>query len=151
MRRGVVSQKLADTSILVNTGNGHGSTNTKIRRFTTTVYRRSSSISFVDTSADGSSFVVNDPGVYVIDYADQSSTEGEMGLSLNSTEFTTNVDAIAAADRIGIDFINAANQTGDCNATLFCKRGDIIRAHSSGTLSGTGATVSIKITKISDQ
>ena len=151
MRRGVVSQKLADTSILVDTGNGHGSTNVKIRRFTTIVYRRSSSISFVDTAADGSSFVVNDPGVYVIDYIDASGTEGEMGLSLNSTQLTTNVDAITQVDRIGIDFINANNQTGDCNATVFCKRGDIIRAHSSGTLSGTGATVSIKITKISDQ
>ena len=124
------------SQVRLNTGNGHGSTNIKIRRFSNVVENLGSDISYVDSATLGGTFTVNSDGWYMIQYGSQASgTNDYFGLSLNSTQLTTDINGIDDADRLTAaaagneagEYINPVNWSGHLNS------GDIIRAHDNGT------------------
>ena len=74
--------------IEVNTGNGQGSTATKIRRFSNTVHNIGSDITFADDATNGSTFTINTNGIYLIQYIDRKNTGANaeiFGISKNAT------------------------------------------------------------------
>lgn len=111
---GVVStQKLVDSAVTpaktqagalpsmvrVNTANGYGSTNTRIRRFTNTVLLQGADITYVDSATLGASFTVNASGVYSVSYSECFSASNDFGVTLNTTQPTTSISSTPIAEQ----------------------------------------------------
>jgi len=150
-----VSKNLIEKSyVMVHTGNGLGSTNTKIRRFATTVENIGSDITYTDSAADGASFTINKSGYYSVSYSDQYSSAGSeaFGITLNSSQLTTDVHFITTADRLAITVANGT-AGGDYSHTSWSgwlDTGDIIRAHSQGKVLSASTRCHFTIAGVSE-
>ncbi len=124
-------------SVDSDTGNGHGSTDTKIRRITnsTTV---GTAITVANSAGNGNTYTINEEGMYFMSYDDSDSTGGRaMGISLNSAELTTSVASIVVATKLALTMGIGANAVGFCSALKRLSPGDIVRPHTVGTMDGT--------------
>lgn len=125
--------------IRLNTGNGHGSTNTKIRRITNIIQDTSSSLfTYTDSVADGTAFTATQRCKVSISYTDSSSSAATaIGLSLNSSQLTTDIFSINEADKLG--FLNTTQAAFEdiVSWTGILEAGDIIRPHGNGTANAT--------------
>lgn len=141
-------RSLGKDEIFLTGGNGHGSTNTKIRRFTTTVSSISASITLTQSSTNGDSFTINDFGFYIVSYVDRvSAGSNYLGLSKNSTELTTNIQSITNADRL-LNVVTAGVETL-CSVGVWLAPGDVIRAHTDGGVDGSSnLQVSFRIARV---
>lgn len=139
------------SEVLVSGGNGFGSTNTTIRRFTNIVSSSGSAITYADSATLGNSFTINNAGVYCIQYNDsKSSGTANHGLSVNSTQLTTSINSITNANllmQISVD-----GSLGVQGVVSYCgifAVNDVIRAHTDGTQNTAGnPVVRLKITRI---
>jgi hypothetical protein len=139
------------SEIYVTGGSGHGSTNTKIRRFTTTVKSVGTDITNSGDSATlGHSFTINTAGVYAITYCDAHSGQGNNhGVSVNSNQLTSTIATITEIHRINFTLIYVANYPSCVSSTVNLNAGDVVRAHTEGNHTNTGATnVNLRITKV---
>lgn len=138
------------SEIYLTSGNGHGSTNTKIRRYSNLIKSFGSAISYIDSAADGASFQINQDGCYCITLTDVSAGGQLMGVSVNSTQLTTNIDSITNADRLINVLTQGSGQFSSVSVTTLLNAGDIIRSHDEGSLNGASDNdSSFRITKIS--
>lgn len=120
-------------TLRLDTGNGHGSTNTAIRRFTNITEQSGDAFTYVDSATDGASITVNRKCVVSITYTDRSSASGfAMGISLNSTELTSSITDITNADRLSF-LQKSSNLQGNASITRKFNQGDILRPHTSGS------------------
>lgn len=140
-------QLLGDHLVEVHTGNGHGSTNTVIRRFTTTMTNTGSAITYADSATNGGTFTINSPGLYAITYTENSTGSAAAGISVNSAELTTSVSTITAASRKAIAKCGNG-EPACCACVLKLVAGDVIRAHTTGAPAGTDARTFFSIRKI---
>lgn len=129
---------------------GHGTTNTKIRRFSSVV-TTGTAITASDTSAQGYSFLINEEGLYGITYSDkQGAGADQFGVSLNAAggDFTTAFYSIAPTTRqlIGTQSGTALNATAATVARLL--PGDVLRAHDNGSCDSINVT--FRVVKIAD-
>ncbi len=130
------SRNAENSMVRLHTGNGHGSTNTKIRRFSTLAEPiKGNAITYTDSATDGASFMINEDGVYMVSYTDSSPTANSYwGLSLNSTQLTTNMAAITSTDRLTL--LRQQNSTTpqhlEASFAGFLRKGDVVRAHTNG-------------------
>jgi hypothetical protein len=139
----------SDSSIRVQGGNGYGSTNTVIRRFSNTIDNIGTDITYTDDAALGASFKVNTDGIYTIMFVDNISVVSNTGISKNTTTPTTSIFTIAAAERLAVKTVTGANYTSESSWSGFLSKGDIIRPHGDGSTQGTGiAVVSFTISKV---
>lgn len=137
--------------VRVGTSNGAGSTNTAIRRFTTTHASAGSDITYADSAANGASFTINTTGVYAISYTDSFSIAADFGISRNSTQLTTSISSITAIDQLVECTTGNANFRSNCGITLPLTAGDVIRPHvGAASTNGTSAAdTRFTITRIS--
>ena len=140
--------ELAPTSMIsCDTGNGDGSTNTKVRRFVnaTTV---GTSITRASSAAAGDSFTINKSGIYAISYTDRpNGTTNDFGISLNSSNLTTNVESLAVAERLMLTRSTDAQQNVSWTGRL--SAGDVIRPHTDGFGTSDNDNNQFVITQIS--
>ena len=128
--------------VRLNTANGYGSTNTKIRRFTNIVNNVGTDITYADSATLGGTFTINANGVYSVGYNDQFTGGPEhLGFSRNSTQLTTGITGIAVADILTVGMTSTASQPSVAAATFYANSGDVIRAHTSGVGSGSQPTL----------
>ena len=120
---------VGNSEVIVNTGNGYGSTNTRIRRFTTTQSSVGTDITYADSAANGASFTINTTGIYAISYTERPSSAGYFGISVNSTELSTSIDTIADTNRIALSANGASLQATSVSVTTRLASGDVVRAH----------------------
>lgn len=143
---------VGDQSVVVTTGNGHGSTNNKVRRFTTTQSSAGTAITYADSAANGGSFTINETGLYAISYMDVLTGGGSVfyfGVSVNSAQLTTSIESITAADRLTMAKMPAANTHWPVSVTVRLTAGDVVRAHTDGTVDSVSAVTSVfRIRKI---
>lgn len=121
--------------VRLNTANGYGSTNTKIRRFTNVVTNQGSDITYADSATLGASFTININGVYAVSYSDDFSAVDSVFITLNDTVPTAvpNISESLAASTCG-----AAGWCACASWTGFLIAGSVIRARSyAGTSTGT--------------
>ncbi len=136
--------------IILDTGNGHGGTNTKIRRFTTVEKQSGGAIKYESAgeSTDGASFTILKSGWYTVTYVDRATAANtDIGISRNSTELTTNIVSIASADRLS----RIQNSTGlgaDTSATFYADVGDVIRPHTNGVPDDATDLVKFQIMRV---
>ena len=133
-----VAPPVGDHVVTVETGNGHGSTNTKIRRYTTTQVNTGTAITYADSATLGASFTINQPGLYEIHTLDEGSAGVSVGASLNSSQLTTNILSITAANRI-CAATAAAGLTQSATRTVRLAAGDVVRPHTDGASTVTTA------------
>jgi len=136
-----VADLVGDHVVSVNTGNGHGSTNTSVRRFTTTSESTGTSITYADSATLGASFTINATGVYSVYYQDVGQFTHVIARNNTSTAVTDQSKIIAASATSGAS-------TKSVSATIKLTAGDVVRAISSGSTDTTGA-VQFSIRRIS--
>lgn len=124
-----VSAGVGNHEIIVNTGNGYGSTNTLIRRFATTQTSVGTDITYADSSANGASFTINTTGIYALSYTERPSSTGYFGISVNSTQLSTSIDSITDSNRIALSANGASLQATSVSVTTRLASGDVVRAH----------------------
>ena len=136
----VPANTTAQSMVRLHTALGYGSTNTMIRRFNNVVTYQGSDISYVDSATLGATFTVNTNGVYAVSYNDQFTVSSYVGLSLNSSQLTTGIYAITAADILSIAWQVYAQGSVVAQWTGYLPAGSVVRAHTWGTASGTNPT-----------
>ena len=142
---------VGDHAVVVHTGNGHGSTNTKILRYTTAMTNVGTAITYADSATLGATFTINETGIYEI-YTQGTAlgSSQTIGISLNSAALTTGVNSIPVATRLGA----VANGSTAASATLGVSRvarlvaGDVIRSHTDGAAVGANDLTFFSIRKI---
>ena len=146
-----LTKTASQSMVRVNTANGYGSTNTKIRRFTTTVTNQGTDITYTDSATLGASFTINTNGVYAISYSDCFNVVSQGGLSLNTTVPTTGVASIPVAEVLqGAIGTNTTNSVMSTSWTGYLVAGGIVRAHTGGDAVGSTPTfVQFTITRVS--
>ena len=122
--------------VRVNTANGYGSTNTKIRRFTNIVNNVGTDITYADSATLGGTFTINTTGVYSVSYGDQFTTASGLGVSINSTELTTAIQDITLANILTMTNTPAAGNSTVSSSTFFASAGAVVRAHTNGGTTG---------------
>lgn len=128
--------------LYVHTGNGHGSTNTAIRRFATgqgrgpaggAIGAGGSPFFFEDNSGAGSNFTVTKSGAYHIFYSDIDGSSGfTAGISLNTSTPATTFVSISTAEQLTAMSTNAAGEFASSGISIFLDEGDIVTAHTDG-------------------
>ena len=120
---------VGDHAVWVHTGNGYGSTNTKIRRFTTTKKNVGTAITYADSATNGATFTINEGGLYEIQCCDRytaASNDCFFGFSLNSAALTTNIQGDSA--RVTMAYVKD-NVYAPLTRTVKLAVGDVIRMH----------------------
>jgi hypothetical protein len=143
------SRNAENSMIRLHTGNGHGSVNNKIRRFSTIVSDLGNAITYADSATDGASFTINEDGVYMVSYTD-TYTGGAVrfGLSLNSTQLTTSVNSISSDDILTLALGAASNLESSCAWSGALNKDDVIRTHTDGNPNTTDGRCQFTISKI---
>lgn len=137
-----------DSEVTLTGGNGTGSTNTAIARFTTAQRNVGTDITYADSATLGASFTINTPGLYSISVTNAESSAIAMGASVNSAQLTTGVAAITIATRPTY----CANTTGgQVTGTSIIKRlaaGDVVRPHMNNLGTNNNANSAFSISKV---
>ncbi len=124
-----------------DTGNGHGSTNTKIRRFTNARSNTGTCITYTGSSTNGDKWVLNCAGMYLAEYCDAKSTSSTVvTVTQNDSALTTNASTpltYAQGNRSGV--YNDSTSVRCVTVAISGAVNDIIRAHDDGTNDDTTA------------
>lgn len=135
--------------VRLNTANGYGSTNTKIRRFTTTVTNQGSDITYADSATLGASFTVNTKGVYAVSYVYQPAAgNNQGGVSLNTTSPTVAVSSIPPAEALTSSQAYAAGAATAISWTGYLPAGSVVRVHDDGAAAYNSATYQFTICRV---
>lgn len=136
--------------VRVHTGNGRGSTNTKIRKFTTTEINVGTAITYATSATAGASFTINEPGIYAVDYSDGSGSAGtNFGVSKNSAQLTTSVYSMNVADRLAVTTVAFGGYPVGLSCEFDAVAGDVIRPHDDGAMNEASNLACFTIRKVS--
>ena len=140
------------SQVTLNGDNGNGSTNTAIRRYTTTTTNTGSDMTYADSATNGMSVTIVTAGLYAISVQMGSNTSRTVtGISVNSNQLTTDIASITAANALAFSSQNfsagnteilTASWTGLLNAN------DVIRSHDFNYTSSTASNSKFNIVKI---
>ena len=136
---------VGDHEIVVTTGNGYGAVNTKIRRYTTTQSSVGTAITYADDANSGASFTINQAGLYSIYTADTYTTSTAthtFEVSLNSSQLTTAIESITAADRLMMAGIGSSTPLSISRVVRLAVN-DVIRPHTDGSTNSVSAATSV--------
>lgn len=142
-----------DNAIILTNGNGHGSTNTMIRRFSTIqINTAGPTMTLTQSATDGDSITINVSGLYAITYTDNKIAAAltEFGLTVNSNLLTTSVAAVGN-DPFRIISTSSSGGAGayaNCSTTRFLTLGDIVRAHTDGAPDDTAPQNCITLVRL---
>jgi len=141
--------------VQVDSGNGHGSSSTKYRRFSVVDKNVGSAITYADSSTAGATWTINVAGVYAIHYADAySGGPAGPGITINDSAASTNSSSTSYAQ--GLRAYNAGysgdvNVTTEANWTGNLNVGDVIRAKDNGTCDASSNDNSyVVVTRVSN-
>lgn len=138
----------AVSMVRLNTANGYGSTNTKIRRFTNVVTNQGADITYADSATLGGSFTINTAGVYSLSYSDSVSSAEHICLSLNTANPTTNPASLPVGEVLSISIISTTGGfAGNVCWTGYLAAGAVVRAHSDG-VAASGPAAQFTITRV---
>lgn len=138
-----------NSSVSVNNGNGYGSTNTVIRRFSVTLLNVGTAITYADSATLGGTFTINETGTYVIECGESLTSTGAFGVSVNSAQLTTSIGSITQANRLGIyNNQQAATQGATLAICVRLTAGDVVRHHSDSVSTNTNYFTFFKIRKV---
>jgi len=137
--------------IHLDTGNGHGSTNNKIRIFTNARLNTGDALTYATSAVNGDSVTVNEDGVYAVHYSDKRTAAAcNFGISVNGSALTTEIYACSYAQGLrAFSEASVAAKIGQVSWTGYLSAGDIIRPHTDGTCDGVVAANIFAVVKVS--
>lgn len=124
-----------DSNIIMGTAPGHGTSSNRIKYFqnTLTDIGNGQSINVVSTAALGTELHILEEGTYNISVNDYAAAGNVLGLSLNSTELTTNIHQLVNDDDLlAMEFFVASNHPQEVTWEGFLRVGDVVRVHTNG-------------------
>lgn len=127
----------SDSAVLLNTANGWGSTNTRIRRFSNNPTNFGTAITYTDSASLGGVFLINEDGDYSITFSDEFVSADYMGISLNTSVPTVSIQNIPASEVLAMTVTQTGNNPNTLSWSGPLTKGDIIRAHTSSSAAGT--------------
>ncbi len=133
------SPTVFNSSAIGNTGNGLGSTNTSVRRYTNMTVV-GTDITYTDSSSLGGSFTINTEGLYQC-FATDNGTNAYalLGFTKNSATLNSFLSSVPVANRV--TFSTVSNNSGTCpintSGPVRCVPGDVLRVQT-GTVAGGG-------------
>lgn len=135
--------KIYDSEITVDSGNGHGSTATKIRRWSNIRKNTGAgAIVYADDATNGGSFTINEPGEYSFACHDSlSSGTPVIGITVNDSATTTNMSTpvtYAQGTRSYNQGCSACATATSWTGKLAV--GDVVRLHTQGNQNSTDAS-----------
>jgi hypothetical protein len=135
-----------ESEVMVDTGNGFGSGNTKVRRFANVDINVGSDITYADSATDGASFTINTNGIYTISYTDYRGDSGDSaGVAVNSST----LGSLSGNSNVFCVFSPNPTNIHNCSVTVILSSGDVISAvWSTAGFSDSQATTRLLITKI---
>ena len=148
-----VTDLIGDVEIVVHTGNGYGSTNTRRRRYTTkSKDTASGSITYADSATLGATFTINASGRYSVRRSEKpASGSAACGIALNASSGTTSYVSLAFAERLA-GFLTGTAGTNQLNEVSFVRNfsaGDVIVPHDTTSLSdGTSDSCFMIVTRL---
>jgi hypothetical protein len=142
--------RISQNSVVkVTTGNGHGSTDNKVRRFTN-VSTTGTAITRASSAGNGDTFTINEDGLYSGVYNDTYSAASEqIGITIDDNALTTSVSAQSSS------IVAARGNTGTnafCTVS-FVRRlfvGQIVRCKTQGNADGASSATFFELCKIGD-
>lgn len=142
--------KFPRNEIIVRDGNGHGSTNTKIRRFSTTLRNFGTAITYADSAANGASFTINEAGVYSMHYQDRKNGVGDtlIGITLNTDEGTTAIQSVTGTEVLTSTSVQTGGVGLNTSITAYLNEGDVVTPHTNEQPDSTGFDVRFTIVKV---
>ena len=120
--------------VSVAKGTGYGSVGIYARTFGTVIVKSGTAITYVPSTVNGDSFIINVSGLYAVSYTDGNITTDDIGISLNLAP-TTNFSTGWGTARELCAF-EVSNTGESCSATVHLSKGDVLRAHR--TFGGSG-------------
>ena len=139
-----------DSSLQLNTANGYGSTNVCIRLFANIAEQRGSYATdyTVSNSATlGSSITINTSDWYTLSYSESVSGFQYFGISINSSQLSTQLLNINLADRLTGGACENTGGGGFCGGRFYLPAGSVIRPHSNAVGGGTTAFCQLRISR----
>lgn len=133
---------------------GYGSTDTMIPYFTNirSNIGLTSNYTITNDSTNGLKIVINNSGMYSISCSSNgSATRMDFGISLNSTQLTTNIISINAETRLAASDASSdggGGTAGNCSWVGYLSAGDVVRMHTSGTSLATAALAHFTIARV---
>ena len=144
------------SEVCVTVGNGSGSTNTFVRRWTNSTdgvngaVNLGSAITYADDATLGATFTINETGLYAISYDESLSANDQFGVSKNQSVLTQAYSQLPLSEQVvGADSVGAS-LGGNCGVTLALKAGDIIRGLWGNDSEGATYFQKFRITQISN-
>lgn len=147
---GGISSTFVNSSVKTNTGNGTGSTNTGVRRFTNNA-TVGSDITYADSATLGATFTINTTGLYAISYLDRTTgTITSFNLTKNDASgLVGGASNLSNGQLLGQASTPAANTLVTVSGLFFLSSGDVIRCYADTTTNlSTSSLVGITILKI---
>jgi hypothetical protein len=144
MSRRSASTKKRSTihSVRFDTGDGFGSTNTKIRKFTTSTTTGTGHGMVATNSATLGYYVtLNKKGIYLISYQDDSTTNNNdkaISYNISGAEFTTNAGSLGASVLLSLGTSHLDGT--DMGTMFFCgylEGGTVVYPHGDGNQNKT--------------
>lgn len=101
----------AASEVTVDSGNGYGSTNTSVRRYTNIRKNVGSDITYADSATAGGTFTINTTGRYAVSRHDgNTGTMGYIGIVVNGTALSSAVGTLTYAQ--GVRALAGGAQSG---------------------------------------
>jgi len=139
---------LGNHEVVLHSGNGHGSTNTMIRRYATALVNTGTAMTYADSAANGMSITINESGLYNIYMTDRTAGASPgYGVSVNSSQLTISIASITTANRI-MQTYPVSDKPGGVSRTVYLTAGDVIRAHTDSTPTVTDDRAYFAIRKV---
>jgi len=147
---GKPQREIGSHKIIVHTGNGHGSTATEIRRFTTIAVNTGTAMTYADSATDGASITINEDGIYSFAYSDlRNGGDAFIGITVNAPSLTTGISGSSTVEyRLCGYAIAASSDVGTCSATAKLAVGDVVRPHTQGLNDSTTSACFFRAEKI---
>jgi hypothetical protein len=127
--------------------NGYGSTNTTIKRYSTTVTNQGSDITYTDSATLGAAFTINTNGVYAISIIANAVSGTYPGISVNSSQLSTVIYSITASNRLGYSYSSGGN-SGMTTVCVYLSAGSVIRPHTDGAATTVATVEQFQIVRV---
>lgn len=142
-------------ALKLTTGNGVGSTNTRIMRFTTTVINTAADdLEYTDSASLGGSIKFLRAGWYRVKQVviASSTFSNQAGISLNSNQLSTNLSSITQSNVLSRTYTTTPSSQGRSDVVAFFNVDDVIRGHldtTGGNFTDGSATTELLVQKVS--
>jgi hypothetical protein len=143
--QGSVNNSGVINTFFAHTYNGFGTTDTKIMRFLTVLDNTGNTVAYThaSTAANGDTWTFHKAGRLIMTTSTQTPTGSFVnhGISVNSTQLTTNINNISATDRKALTLTTSSTAADvvTSSANIRIQAADVVRVHSSGSIPANGA------------